>query len=113
MSEPIRKEASGRYVAVVDVARSGEKRRQLKRRFDTRKEARSWLAEVRSNQNRGTFVAPDRTTLKQFVEQRWLPAVRTELRASTWSSYERNLRLHVFPVLGDVQLQALDPGRIQ
>ena len=34
-AEPIRKEATGRYLVVVDVAAPGEKRQQLKRRFTT------------------------------------------------------------------------------
>ena len=47
--QPITKEASGRYVVVVDVAASGEKRRQLRRRFGTYKEARAWLSETGSS----------------------------------------------------------------
>lgn len=107
--EPIRKEASGRYVVVVDVAAPGEKRRQIKRRFHTYKEARSWLACTRSEVSAGAFVRPQRLTLAQYVEQ-WLPVLRTQVRPSTAYSYERNLRLHVLPALGARPLQALRPA---
>ena len=38
----------------------------------------------------------------------WLPAVRQDLARSTWESYERNIRNHVIPALGTVQLQQFD-----
>jgi integrase len=58
------------------------------------------------------YVNPSRLTLRRFLEDRWLPAVEQELRPSTYLSYERNLRKHVLPALGDVALQDLDPGLI-
>lgn len=51
-------------------------------------------------------------SLGAFLDDDWLPAVRTRLEDSTWASYERNLRLHVFPYIGGVQLQGLDPAHL-
>ncbi len=62
MSEPIRKEATGRYVVVLDVAAQGEKRRQLKRRFGTYKQARAWYHETRVHISTGAFVRPQKVT---------------------------------------------------
>jgi integrase len=104
--DPIRKEASGRYVVVIDTAAPGEKRRQTKRRFDTYKEARAWLAKTRVELSEQRFVKPQRLTVGQYVSD-WLPVLRTQVRESTASSYERNLRLHVLPHIGDKPLQAL------
>jgi integrase len=107
--EPITKEASGRYVVVVDVAAPGEKRRQLRRRFGTYKEARTWLAETRSQIGAGSFVQPQRMTLGDWVDE-WLPVLQTQVRPQTFHSYARNLRLHVIPTLGGKPLQALKPA---
>ena len=38
----------------------------------------------------------------------WLPAMRRQLAESTFDSYERNVRNHVVPRMGGIQLQALD-----
>jgi len=107
--EPIRKEATGRYVAVIDVAQPGEKRRQLRRRFATYREARSWLTEVRTQLGSGSFVRPQRITVAQWVED-WLPVLESQVRPQTFASYSRNLRLHVLPSLGDKPLQSVKPA---
>jgi integrase len=104
--EPIRREPSGRYMVVIDTAATGERRRQTKRRFDTYREARTWLSLTRTEVAQQRFVQPVRTTLEQWVDQ-WVPVMRTRVRPSTADSYERNLRLHVLPTLGAKPLQAI------
>lgn len=108
-AEPIRKEASGRYLIVVDVAAPGEKRRQVKRRFATYREARAWLAETRSHVGAGSFVRPRKVTLDQWVTD-WLPILQTQVRPQTFDSYARNLRLHLLPTLGSRPLQSIKPA---
>ncbi|MGH9119126.1 MAG: tyrosine-type recombinase/integrase [Acidimicrobiales bacterium] len=53
-------------------------------------------------------MAPARQTVAEFLRNDWLPAVRRQLAQSTWESYERNIRHHVEPRIGQVQLSALD-----
>lgn len=108
-SEPIRKEPSGRYVVVLDTAAPGEPRRQTKRRFDTHREARAWLSQKRTELAEQRFVRPQRTTLSVYVDD-WLPVLRSQVRASTADSYERNLQLHVLPALGSKPLQSIRPA---
>ncbi len=105
-------EKTGGYYFVVDVAPSGEPRKQLKRRFRTQREARSALTKVLHDLEAQTFVQPSRTTLRAFVEEQWLPVLATQVRPSTFGSYSRNLRLHVLPTLGDRPLQALKATEI-
>jgi integrase len=107
--EPISKEPSGRYMVVLDVAAQGDRRRQLRRRFDTYRDARAWLTETRSLIGTGSFVQPRKLTFAMWVEQ-WLPVLKTQVRPATYHSYERNLRLHVLPDLGGRRLQQLKPA---
>lgn len=37
----------------------------------------------------------------------WLALVKPSLKIATWASYEKNLRLHVKPALGDIELRRL------
>jgi hypothetical protein len=110
--EPIRKEASGRYVAVADVAAPGEPRKQLRRRFDTYKAAREWLTKTRHDVREGLFVAPKRTTFAEYVEE-WVIRQRLQVRPSTAASYERYLRLHAVPALGPRPMHAIRPGELE
>lgn len=48
-------------------------------------------------------VQPSRQTLGGYLQE-WLAGRRTKLKASTWDAYSRNIRLHVAPALGAVEL---------
>src|SRR3954453_19065993 len=88
-------------------------RRQVKRRgFRTKAEAQAALDEVRVTARQGTYVAPARQTFKDFLVNEWLPTAKRELAESTWESYVRNIRHHVVPHIGSVQLQVLDGGTL-
>lgn len=105
-------ETAGGYYFVVDVAAAGEPRKQLKRRFRTYKEARAGLTKVLGDLDGGSYVKPQRQTFGEYVEL-WLQGVRLEVRPSTAKSYERNLRLHALPALGERPLQAIRPGELR
>ncbi|WP_460819368.1 tyrosine-type recombinase/integrase [Nocardioides korecus] len=108
-TEPIRKEASGRYVVVLDTAAPGESRRQTKRRFTTYREARAWLTDARQQVNDHRFVPSQRITVGEWLEQ-WLNGLR--LAPSTVASYRKNVRLHLAPRIGSVPLQQLTGSQL-
>ncbi|MEX0665389.1 MAG: site-specific integrase [Acidimicrobiia bacterium] len=75
----------------------------------TRKEAERVLADLVKRQHDGDYRAPERITLGDYLIDRWLPTKRSQLRPSTFDSYERNIQNHVIPRLGSVALQRLTP----
>jgi integrase len=91
----------------------GARRQFRKGGFVSKAEAQKALRKALQQVDDGEHVTPSSFTLRAFVEQRWLPAVQGELRPSTFSSYSRNLRLHVLPALGATSLQRLDAGQLQ
>jgi integrase len=98
---------------VVDVAQPGEKRKQRsKAGFATRKEAQAALNDVLGSLQRGTYVGPSKTKLGDYLEDRWLPAIKSTVRPSTLSSYRLHVRAYIIPRLGSVPLQRLDGGVI-
>lgn len=109
----IKRDASGQWYFVIDVSAPGaEKRQQVRRRgFTTKKEAQAALSEVIGDVRRGTFVASSKQTLEQYLGE-WLVTIRPTVRPSTWSSYERNMRVHVMPRIGTYPLQAVDAAAI-
>jgi integrase len=103
--------ARGPWYFVVDVASPDGQRRQLRRRgFPTKKAAEAALAEVVTEQNRGTFVRPTRRTIGVYLLDDWLPARRKlgSLKPSTLDSYDQLIRAYVVPNIGAMTLASLD-----
>lgn len=103
------------WAFIVDVGRSAAGGRKQRRRqgFTTRREAERALRELLHKLDTQRYVTPDGSTLANFVEDEWLPAVRPpNLRAATWTSYRDELRRHVLPTLGAVPVQQLTPVQL-
>jgi hypothetical protein len=101
-----------RYYAViyegVDPATGKERRRWYP--AGTRKtDADKLVTELVKRHNDGEYRAPDKVTLGEYLTGRWLPAQRSQLKATTFHSYESNIRLHILPTLGKVPLGRLAP----
>jgi integrase len=100
------------FVVDIGVGPDGHRRQAKRRGFATKNEAQKAFDKLRVRAREGAYVAPSRQTVGEFLTDEWLPAVRVTLEASTWESYERNLRVHVIPAIGQVYLQALDGARL-
>ncbi|HEV2069502.1 MAG TPA: Arm DNA-binding domain-containing protein [Acidimicrobiales bacterium] len=88
----------------------GGRRQVSKGGFRTRREAEAARVEVLNSLNSGAFVRPDRVTVREFLEDEWLPSQRPPaLEESTHRSYTHYVRLHVVPYIGGVPLQNLTP----
>ncbi len=88
----------------------GGRRQVSKGGFRTRRDAEAARIQLLNSINSGTFVRPDRVTVRRFLEDEWLPSQRPPtLEESTHRSYARYLRLHVVPYIGGVPLQSLTP----
>jgi integrase len=109
----IRQDPNGSWLYTVDTTAPGGVRRQAKRRgFPTRKAAQAALTHDLEALALQTYVPSSKLTFQDFVEDRWLPAVKGRLRPATFASYSRNLRIHVLPTLGSVPLQGIDAGSL-
>lgn len=103
------------WAVVVELPRDPETQRRRQKwhsGFKTRKDAERALAEIVSSLDQGTYVLPTKLTLQEFVEKEFLPAIRAAVRPSTFHSYERNLRIHVLPSLGNRKLVDIDAASL-
>ena len=100
----------------------GQRSRPVKS-FAKKRDADAWARKMETSRDDGGFVRPSKVTLGRYLvgtltatgepgPGSWLATRRTSLRASTFESHARNVRLHVLPHLGHVQLQALTPSRL-
>jgi integrase len=93
----------------------GDGRRQQvsKGGFRTRKEAEAARVRALGTLQNGTWVRPERVTVRQFLEDEWLPTqAPPTLEESTYASYRRYVRLHVVPYIGGSPLQQLKPTEL-
>jgi len=81
--------------------------------FRTRNDAGRFLDQVRTDRDRGAWIDPryGEITLAVYAQQ-WLRQ-RPDLRPRTRELYEGLLRLHVIPILGEVELAKLTTMRVR
>jgi integrase len=109
-----RDEQRGTWFFIVDVPSPDGQRRQMKRRgFRTKKIAEDELNKIRDNVTRGLHVDPNTVTVREYLTGTWLPSLATTVRPSTRDTYERLVRVHIFPALGGVKLQKLERVRVR
>jgi len=102
------------WYVVVDNGRdeTGKRRQKWHGSFRTRKEAEVARARIVGDLHAGTYTEPTRITLTEWVAERWLPTVQTQVKPSTYESYARNMRHHVLPVLGQRLIHDIGPGQL-
>jgi integrase len=89
---------------------------KLKRVFfyaKTRKEAADKLAKALRDKTQGSFVAPHKRTLGEWLDTWLWEYKRPRLRPITFDSYEMLIRRHVKPALGHLPLQETRPEHLQ
>lgn len=89
---------------------------KLKRAFfyaKTHKEAADKLTKALRDKAQGTFVAPHKLTLGEWLDT-WLHEYKKpSVRPLTFDSYEALVRCHIKPTLGHIPLQDLRPEHLQ
>ncbi|GAA3211380.1 hypothetical protein GCM10020256_10120 [Streptomyces thermocoprophilus] len=117
MREPIKKlppNAKGqvRYRFVVDAGTDPEtgKRKQLRRTFNTLREAKAEYARITSKRHEGTFVPPNKITVNEWLDQ-WLVMKAEDLEPTTVYNYRVTLD-RVRGKLGNVRLQELTEDHV-
>lgn len=102
---------SVKWYVVVELGRADDGRRRQKWHggYRTRKDAEVARAKLVGELHAGTYREPSRLTLREWVEDTWLPTIRTQLKPSTFDSYQRNITQHVLPRLGCHKLSEITP----
>jgi integrase len=85
---------------------------QHRKSFMRKSDADRFASVVEADKLRGTFIDPDagRVSFKSYADK-WLAAQSFDF--STREAVELRLRLHVYPVLGRLQLRHIKPSAIQ
>jgi integrase len=80
--------------------------------FTSKKDAQAALNEALTGVQRGTYIAPSRQTVTDFLTL-WVEGVRTEVQVTAWISYKQMVEQYVIPHLGSKRLVELSPMHIK
>ncbi len=90
----------------------GERKQKRKRGFKTKKAASEALKEVEVDMSRGSYIAPAKIKFGEFIYE-WLKIKSMSLGNQTILLYEINIKTHVIPILGNLQLDQVKSLHIQ
>ena len=90
----------------------GTRRQRTKGGFQTRKAAEAFLADQLARLGDGSYTAPAKLTVGEYLDGEWLPAVQSTLRPLSYHRYANVVRLYVKPNVGAVRLQTLSAGHL-
>ena len=91
---------------------TGRRRQTSKGGFKTKKAAQEDLNTAIAKRQRGELAKRSKRTVRDFLEDEWLPTVEANRRPSTAANYRTNVKVHVVPLIGDVRIQALSPVQL-
>jgi integrase len=93
-------------------AGNGKRRQRSKGGFATRREAQRFLTDALARLGDGSYAAPSKVKLADFLMGEWLPAVEGTLRPLSRDTYRHIVRLRIVPHIGQVRVQALSGGHL-
>ncbi|MBI2853083.1 MAG: tyrosine-type recombinase/integrase [Chloroflexi bacterium] len=79
----------------------------------TKKDAEKRLAEILHELDTGTFLSPDKTTVREFLDRWLVEYARPNLSPRTSEGYEHIFRKYLIPVLGNLTLTQAKPEHLQ
>ena len=90
----------------------GKRRQRSKGGFATRKEAQRFLTDTLARIDSGSYAAPSKLTVGDYLEREWMPAVEGTLRPLSAQRYRAVIRLYIKPRIGTQRLQGLSGGTL-
>ncbi len=110
----IRQRPDGRWEARFTVGRDPGTGKQMQRSVygSTQKEVRQKLAQAVADLDNGTYQAPSKMTVGQWLDI-WQQEYLGGVKPFTVQGYEKNVRVHLKPALGAIKLDALSAHTVQ
>ncbi len=79
----------------------------------TQAEVRKKMTEIQRAVDNGTYQAPDKTTISQWMDEWMETFCRVKVKPLTYSSYEMAIKNHIKPAIGAMRLQAVKGIHVQ
>lgn len=111
----ITRRPDGRWMAQVTIGRDPATGKPRRATFygKTRQEVADKLTKALREKQQGTFVAPHKMTLGEWLDTWLWEYKKPRIRSITFDTYEMLVRRHLKPMLGHILLQDLRPEHVQ
>jgi integrase len=103
-------ESQGSWIASFPLGVVSGKRTRKRERHPSKAAAEDAIARMRRLYGRGGD--PLDGTLGEYLDA-WLADAKPTMRASTWTSYDGHVRLHIVPLLGGIPVRRLRPADVR
>jgi integrase len=111
MKGHIRERSPGRWAIIIDDPNSPTRKRRWHSFTGTKRQAQIECARLIAEIQRGSYIAPDKTTFAEFAE-RWLAHMAAQVSPKSHARYCELMRKNIVPLLGRVLLIKLRPATI-
>jgi integrase len=111
MKGHIRERSPGRWAIILDDPSSPTRKRRWHSFKGTKRQAQVECARLIAEIQRGTYIAPDKTTFAEFAE-RWLVHMAAQVSPKSHARYGELMRKNIVPLLGKIVLTKLKPATI-
>jgi hypothetical protein len=81
----------------------GRRRQRSKGGFHTCREAQRFLTDTLARLGDGSYAQPSKTTLAEFLNGEWLPAIEGTVRPLTYAQHNSTVRALIVPRLGHLR----------
>ena len=110
----IRQRPDGRWEARFTVGRDPGTGKQIQRSVygSTQKEVRQKLAQITAAIDNGTYIAPRKMTVGQWLDI-WTAEYLNHVRPRTVEAYQCQIKNHIRPALGAIRLEELNAHTVQ
>jgi integrase len=105
--------SDGRWVGILDLGYTDGKRQRKTVYGKTRREVADALKAVQQQHEQGLPVAGEKQTVAAYLASWLTTVVKPNVRTSTYASYERIVRCHIVPAIGQVPLLKLTGQDVQ
>ena len=103
----------GRWTAAISLGYQNGKLKRKNFYGKTREDVQKKLTKALHDHEQGLPIAMARQTVQQFLSLWLTDRVRQRVRSSTYVSYDQQVRVHIAPALGHMELSKLAPQHIQ
>jgi integrase len=113
MKGHIRERSPGHWAIVLEMRdpETGKRNRKWHSFTGTKREAQVESARLISDLSGGAYIQPDRTTVREFLDQ-WLEHMRAQLTPRSHERYSELVRKNIVPLIGNIPLTKLQPTAI-
>src|SRR6516225_7130650 len=111
MKGHIRERSPGCWAIILDDPNSPTRKRRWHSFKGTKRQAQVECARLIAEVQRGTYIAPDKTTFAEFTE-RWLAHMAAQVSPKSHARYSELMRKNIVPLLGKIALTKLKPATI-